>query len=476
MSEMRWIGFFLIGFMSAFGNHSEELLHQYMRHCSQPSDINEHIPKLRQLASNCSSVVEIGVRNIVSTWGILVGLAESSEHNPTYLGIDLHYPPFNELFLADELAETNGVSFNFLEANDLDVDIEPTDMLFIDSLHTYRHLTYELEKFSPKVKKYIALHDTSAPWGDQDEPFLDESMREYPSHIDRTKRGLWPAVMDFLATHPEWTLKHRYLNNHGFTILEKKESKLSVFPFDPKDLYIDLIKKSVTNMIYEDPEIDGSYDSFKRVNGFDYPLCAHTMIGMKRLDNIHDCLKDILENNVEGDCIETGVWRGGATILMRAILKAYGETTRKVWVADSFEGLPPPTPSKYPQDEGFNLCEQECLRVSLETVQSNFKKYDLLDDQVVFLKGFFEHTLPTAPIEKISLLRLDGDLYQSTMEALTALYPKVSIGGYIIIDDFGAVVPCAQAVSDYRQKHGITDRMIPIDWTGVYWKKTKSTD
>ncbi len=460
-------------FVCAFGDPTEELSRQYMLHCSQISDINEHIPTLRQLAKECSSVVEIGVRDIVSTWGIIVGLAESSVLNPTYLGIDLRYPPLNNLFLVDELAQLNGVSFNFWEASDFDIDIETTDMLFIDSLHTYRHLTYELEKFSPKVKKYIALHDTSAPWGDQDEPYYGNDIPEYPPHIDRTKRGLWPAVVDFLKSHPEWILKQRYLNNHGFTILERSEFKQPSLPNDPKELYIDLIKKSVTNIIYEDPELASIYNPYKRENGLDYPLSAHTMIGLKRLDNIHDCLKNIMENNIEGDCIETGVWRGGATILMRAILKAYGDTNRKVWVADSFEGLPPPNSSKYPHDKGYNLCDDANLKVSLETVQNNFKRYGLLDDQVVFLKGFFEHTLSTAPIEKISLLRLDGDLYQSTFEALTALYPKVSIGGYTIIDDYGALEPCAQAVNDFRKMYGITDRMMPIDWTGVYWKKTK---
>ena len=111
--------------------------------------------------------------------------------------------------------------FNFLQANDFLIDLEPTDMLFIDSWHTYRHLTYELETFSPKVSKYIAMHDTSPPWGYQDEPFYQGFIPEYPAHINLEKRGLWPAVEDFLSNHPEWVLKKRYLNNCGFTILER---------------------------------------------------------------------------------------------------------------------------------------------------------------------------------------------------------------------------------------------------------------
>ena len=98
-------------------------------------------------------------------------------------------------------------------------------MLFIDTWHTYRHLSYELEKFSPKVRKYIAMHDTSEPWGSDDEPAYYGPVRKYPPHIDLNKRGLWTAVEDFLAAHPEWKLKERHLNNHGFTVLERKTNE-----------------------------------------------------------------------------------------------------------------------------------------------------------------------------------------------------------------------------------------------------------
>lgn len=242
---------------------------------------------------------------------------------------------------------------------------------------------------------------------------------------------------------------------------------------EPRDLYIDLMKKIIANTIYEDQSFSGLYIPHMRENGSDHPVCAHSMIGVARLNNIHECLVDIIENNIAGDCIETGVWRGGSTILMRAILKAYGDTTRKVWVADSFEGLPPPNPELYPWDEGLDLSTIPYLAVSLETVQSNFAKYDLLDNQVVFLKGFFGDTLQSAPIEQISLLRLDGDLYESTTEALTALYPKLTVGGYVIIDDYGAIGACAQAVCDYREKNGIDDPITWIDYSGVYWKKSQ---
>jgi len=196
------------------------------------------------------------------------------------------------------------------------------------------------------------------------------------------------------------------------------------------------------------------------------------MIGLKRLDNIEFCLKDIIAGNVPGDLIETGVWRGGATIFMRAILKAYGIEDRTVWVADSFEGCPRPDAGKYPDDADDILYTSKELAIPYDKVRENFERYGLLDSQVRFLKGWFKDTLPGAPIEKLALMRLDGDLYESTMDALRSLYPKLSVGGYVIIDDFGAMPACRKAVNDYREAHGIKEKIAEIDWTGVYWKRS----
>lgn len=239
----------------------------------------------------------------------------------------------------------------------------------------------------------------------------------------------------------------------------EEESTLSD---DPRELYIDLLKRAVTNSIYE---YNGHLEE-----GTNWPAHAHTMIGLKRLSNIDFCIKNILKNNIPGDLVETGVWRGGATIFMRGILKAYNVTDRKVWVCDSFKGLPPPDPETYPSDEGFNMHLSPELCISLETVQNNFRTYGLLDNQVRFLEGYFRDTLPTAPIEQIALLRLDGDLYESTINALENLYPKLSVGGYIIIDD-SCMWICMQAVHDYRNAHQITTPFIGIDYTGLYWQK-----
>jgi len=198
----------------------------------------------------------------------------------------------------------------------------------------------------------------------------------------------------------------------------------------------------------------------------------HSMIGRKRMDNIQYCIECILADDVPGDLIETGVWRGGATIFMRGMLAAHGVNDRTVWVADSFEGVPAPS---YPQDEGLRLDKSvlPVLAVSLEKVQRLFERYGLLDDQVRFLKGWFKDTLPNAPIERLSLLRLDGDLYESTMDALNALYDKVAVGGFIIVDDYNAVASCRQAVEEFRQQRQIEDEVTPIDAVSVFWRKTR---
>ncbi len=211
----------------------------------------------------------------------------------------------------------------------------------------------------------------------------------------------------------------------------------------------------------------------QRMNGLDWPVNADSMIGMKRMNNIEFCVKEVIKNNVPGDLIETGVWRGGATILMRGILYAMNDTTRTVFVADSFEGLPKPD-DKYEADKGDIHYVYKELAVSQEEVQYNFEKYGLLDGQVKFLKGWFKDTLPTAPIQQLAVARLDGDMYESTMDAFVSLYPKLSVGGYLIIDDWGAVEGCRKAVLEYREKHNITEPIIEVgDGQGVFWKRER---
>jgi hypothetical protein len=249
---------------------------------------------------------------------------------------------------------------------------------------------------------------------------------------------------------------------------------------DPEEssLYLDLMQRTLTGWVYADEGTnwDNSCDDFDaqiREEGRDWPKNAHTMIGLRRLNNLQACVEAVLEEGVPGALIESGVWRGGASIFMRVVLKAYGVKDHRVWVADSFEGLPPPDPEEFPDDEGDVHHSYEELAVSLEEVKLNFRRYGLLDDQVEFLKGWFRDTLPDAPIQSLAVLRLDGDMYESTMDALVNLYPKLSPRGYCIVDDYGAVPACKQAVHDYRNAHGISEEIIPIDWGGSFWRRDR---
>lgn len=262
----------------------------------------------------------------------------------------------------------------------------------------------------------------------------------------------------------------------------------------------------------------------ERALGRTWPSKAETMVGLERLNNVQACVTDVLLEGVAGDLIETGVWRGGTTILMRAVLAAYGDTTRRVWVADSFQGLPRPDTASHPADAqlagaiadpgdegearhgpgkvasrliGAGIVRKmarrgpgchdrigwsadqgwwtrrsgfDTLVVSLEEVKANFARYGLLDSQVEFLVGWFKETLAKAPIDRLAVIRLDGDLYGSTMDALVALYPKLSVGGWIIVDDY-SFGPCRQAVEDYRSVNHITEEIEKVDWTAICWRR-----
>jgi hypothetical protein len=301
---------------------------------------------------------------------------------------------------------------------------------------------------------------------------------------------------------------------------------------DATSLYLDLIKRALANILYEDVPswiFDRAASKIMaaerfhlehRVRGEDSPTTAHTMIGMKRLDNIQFCLEEVLKNKVPGDVIETGVLAGGATIFMRAILKAYKDEQRRVFVCDSFMAHPTahapkiaqwmlkaaasvpdrawqrqlfqflqtvnPVKSlpnaKNPSDDLVDYAMQILQNAdkmaipkrdtSLEGVKSNFARYGLLDEQVVFVKGYFSETLPHVDSDTFSMIRLDGDLYESTMDSLGNLYPKLSPGGFCIIDDFSTLTDCRKAVEDYRLKHGITDPIQTIDYQAIFWQKS----
>uniref|UniRef100_A0A7S0NMH8 Macrocin O-methyltransferase n=2 Tax=Calcidiscus leptoporus TaxID=127549 RepID=A0A7S0NMH8_9EUKA len=214
---------------------------------------------------------------------------------------------------------------------------------------------------------------------------------------------------------------------------------------------------------------------------------------------------------------------------MRGVLMTEGDRVRRVYCADTFVGSKPPqspplavlfrplfslvslaasVPSKrfsrwlfsklirlqssFPADEAntaddavrsflfylrngnaFSPGKGVCTGNGIASVQSHFARLGLLDKQVVFLKGFFSDTLPTAPIERLSLLRLDGDLYASTRDALEHMYPKLSPGGFCIVDDYYSFQECRRAVDEYRELHHIGEEMVSIDEASVFWRRRK---
>ncbi len=273
------------------------------------------------------------------------------------------------------------------------------------------------------------------------EPAIDDPFRDRPELENLTEDGTLAVIHELLPPQKSGPQANR-------------------------ERFLDLMKLSLTDLLYENDPVGRR----KRVEGWDWPSQAYTMIGLHRLNNIQECFERVLEEDVPGDLIEAGAWRGGATIFMRALLEAYDVRDRVVWVADYFEGMPVPDAEKFPADRGLDLSGVDMLAVSLQEVQRNFRRYGLLDDRVKFLKGWFKDTLPDAPIEKLAILRLDADLYESTTDALVNLYPSLSPGGCVIVDDY-AIRACYQAIGDYRREHGITAPIRRIDSMAVYWIK-----
>ena len=255
-----------------------------------------------------------------------------------------------------------------------------------------------------------------------------------------------------------------------------------------RDLFLDEEVRNVDLRTWPGGEPDGLRDLLRsegwrvvrrgadpdtRAVGRDWPPHAETMVGLARLANVRDLTVAALAGGVPGDLVETGVWRGGTTIFLRAILAALGDTNRTVWACDSFEGLPEADADRFPVDVPLRLHEHRELAVGLEAVKANFARYGLLDDQVRFVPGWFRDTLPklATELDAIAVLRLDGDMYESTIDALTHLEPLVAPGGFVIVDDYHGIEACRQAVGDHRAAHGITAPLHDVDWTAVWWRK-----
>jgi O-methyltransferase len=248
---------------------------------------------------------------------------------------------------------------------------------------------------------------------------------------------------------------------------------------DLRSRYLDLLELSLQNAIYGESRLEMMLQGviqrlchpyLTRRGTLAWPRRAHTMIGAKRLRHLRQLVERTIIEQIPGDYIETGVWRGGACILIRGVLAAYDIRDRRIFCADSFEGLPSPD-RRYPADRRDRLHRFRELAVSEDTVRSNFAAYDLLDGQVVFAKGLFRDTLPSLAVDRFALIRLDGDMYESTMDALVNLYDRLSPSGFVIIDDYGGLKNCRAAVHDFLDRQNISAKIEQIDQSCAWWRK-----
>jgi hypothetical protein len=186
----------------------------YENECVIPSDINEHLPTLLKYANECDHITEMGVRWVSSTWPLLLA-------NPKkMISYDIvKHPKIDEVI---ELSNEYNLNYQFIEEDVLKIEIVETDLLFIDTLHTYNQLICELDLHSSKCKKYIILHDTTS-FGIVDEVIYEHASSEIKT-LERKKEGLWNAILDFLDSDKgkEWEVHERHLNNNGLTILKRK--------------------------------------------------------------------------------------------------------------------------------------------------------------------------------------------------------------------------------------------------------------
>lgn len=174
------------------------------------------------------------------------------------------------------------------------------------------------------------------------------------------------------------------------------------------------------------------------------------------------------------------MWRGGISIFARGVQRAFNQYNRVVVACDSFAGLPPGSKKYHEWDPGWD--NTPYLSVHNTQVANNFIEAGLLDPHVVFVKGFFNDSMEalSKQVKSIAVLRLDGDMYQSTVDVMYRLYDKVPVGGYVIIDDWMITehlpFPAKVAIEDFFKVHGVRETYIPIDQTAVYWQKTKAVE
>ena len=200
-----------------------------------------------------------------------------------------------------------------------------------------------------------------------------------------------------------------------------------------------------------------------------YTEFAHTLLGRDRLDHLEKCIRTIFAEKIQGDFLQAGCWRGGSAIFLQGLQHALGKGCRKFWIADSFQGLPK---SEHAADQGFPMDKSVLpfLNVDRAQVESLFQRYDLWDENIEILEGWFEETLNCPPIQSLSLLHIDADLYSSTKCVLESCYQLVTEGGFVVIDDYGKLPPCKEAVDEFLAKQRLAPSLEAIGEHAVGWR------
>lgn len=201
----------------------ENIKTKYEILCNANSDINEHLPTLYKYATECESIIELGVRGVISSFAFVYGLLNNNSNNKKILLNDISECNINEL-----LSRTKGlkIDIDYKWINDLDLEItNNVDLTFIDTWHVYGQLKRELQKFSKVTNKYIIMHDTTVDeyYGETIRCNMNVKQQSLESGFPENEItiGLWPAVTEFLENNSNWKIKERFTNNNGLTILEK---------------------------------------------------------------------------------------------------------------------------------------------------------------------------------------------------------------------------------------------------------------
>jgi len=252
-----------------------------------------------------------------------------------------------------------------------------------------------------------------------------------------------------------------------------------------KEAYLSLLLMALTGSLTDEAgacdvfskggcSVVRSFDPVERMKGNDWPPWGQTMVGHLRLLNVRTAIEDTVKNNVPGDFVELGTWRGGTCIFAKAIFNVMGETSRKVHLFDAFEKI-----QSYDTTQGNFV---DFLAATQDSVSHNFQKFGVLDDNVEFHKGLFKNTVPAFvaanPNLQLSVLRIDGNFYDSYQDALYYLFPLVPVGGYVIFDDVfvnngdEAIMQCWL---DFKKDNSVPEELTRIDDVSAYFKKTVDT-